>query len=183
MSASQQDSALVGAYKKDRPRKPPVCWNCDEVGHIQRYCPKGKNSRSQHKAKTAEEKSSDSDGEGAFAASGDLPEMGSLVGKLYQLDCEPAPVEDVSVVCERRNDVDLWHQRLGHLNGQRLSDIAQNELATGIKLPKAMKLSFCEGCVEGKMHRKPFKSVGDIRSTRKLQLVHSDVCGPMQIIL
>ena len=30
------------------------------------------------------------------------------------------------------------------------------------------------------MHRKPFKSVGDIRSTRKLQLVHSDVCGPMQ---
>ena len=30
------------------------------------------------------------------------------------------------------------------------------------------------------MHQKPFKSVGDIRSTRQLQLVHSDVCGPMQ---
>ena len=30
------------------------------------------------------------------------------------------------------------------------------------------------------MHRKPFKSVGDIRSTRKLQLVHINVCGPMQ---
>ena len=102
--------------------------------------------------------------------SGKLYGMGSLVGKLYQLDCEPAPVEDASVVCERRNDVDLWHQRL----------IAQNELATGIKLPKAMKLSFCERCVEGKMHQKPFKSVGDIRSTRKLQLVHSDMCGPMQ---
>ena len=29
------------------------------------------------------------------------------------------------------------------------------------------------------MHRKPFKSVGEIRSTQKLQLVHSDVCGPM----
>ena len=28
-------------------------------------------------------------------------------------------------------------------------------------------------------HRKPFKSVGDILSTEKLQLVHSDVCGPM----
>ena len=27
---------------------------------------------------------------------------------------------------------------------------------------------------------KPFPTVGDIRSTRKLQLVHSDVCGPMQ---
>ena len=29
------------------------------------------------------------------------------------------------------------------------------------------------------MHRKPFKPVGEIRSTKKLQLVHSDVCGPM----
>ena len=29
------------------------------------------------------------------------------------------------------------------------------------------------------MHRKPFKPVGEIRSKRKLQCVHSDVCGPM----
>ena len=32
----------------------------------------------------------------------------------------------------------------------------------------------------GKIHRKPFKPVGEIHSTRKLKLVHSDVCGPMQ---
>ena len=30
------------------------------------------------------------------------------------------------------------------------------------------------------MHRKPFSSVG-VRSSRKLQLVHSDVCGPMPV--
>ena len=30
------------------------------------------------------------------------------------------------------------------------------------------------------MCRKPFPTVGEIRSTRKLQLVHSDICGPMQ---
>lgn len=30
------------------------------------------------------------------------------------------------------------------------------------------------------MSRQPFKSAGGIRSTRKLELVHSDVCGPMQ---
>lgn len=29
------------------------------------------------------------------------------------------------------------------------------------------------------MQRKPFKPVGEIRSTRRLQCVHSDVCGPM----
>ena len=35
-------------------------------------------------------------------------------------------------------------------------------------------------CLAGKMCRKPFPTVGEIRSTRKLQLVHRDVCGPMQ---
>ena len=33
--------------------------------------------------------------------------------------------------------------------------------------------------MEGKMHRTFFKTVGGIRSTRKLQLVHSDGCRPM----
>ena len=43
------------------------------------------------------------------------------------------------------------------------------------------KLDFCEGCVEGKMSRKPFKPVKGIKSTEKLQIVHSDVCGPMSV--
>ena len=65
------------------------------------------------------------------------------------------------------------------LNGQ-LSDISQKQLATGITLPNTMMLSFCDGCIVGKMHRIPLKSVGCCHSKRKLYLVHSDVCGPMQ---
>ena len=80
---------------------------------------------------------------------GELLGMGSLADKLYPLDCEPAALEHASVVHRQASDVDLWHQRLGHLSGQRLSDMSR-------------------------------KSVGEIRSTRKLQLVHSDVCGPMR---
>ena len=44
---------------------------------------------------------------------------------------------------------------------------------------KAAKLSFCERYIEGKMDHNPFKPVGEIHSTGKLQLIHSDVCGPM----
>ena len=65
------------------------------------------------------------------------------------------------------------------MNGQQLPDIVQKKLATGMRFSKASKLSFCEGRVEGKMHRAQFKPVGEIRLTRKLQLVQSDVCGPM----
>ncbi|MCO5594799.1 hypothetical protein L7F22_048833 [Adiantum nelumboides] len=37
------------------------------------------------------------------------------------------------------------------------------------------------GCVLGKMHRFAFSQDGSVRATRKLQLVHSDVCGPMRM--
>ena len=110
---------------------------------------------------------------------GKLLGMGSIADKLYQLDCELATVERASVVQQQTNDVDLWHQRLGHVSG-RLTDMSRNKSVTGVNIPTTAKLAFCEGCVEGKMHRKPFKSVGEIRSTRRLELVHSDVCGPMQ---
>ncbi len=60
---TQADSALVGAYRRDRSRKPPSCWKCGEVGHVQRFCPE---SRSDHKAKIA-----DSELDGAFTVSSD----------------------------------------------------------------------------------------------------------------
>ena len=37
----------------------------------------------------------------------------------------------------------------------------------------------CEACILGKMHRYSFPKDGSVRASRKLQLIHSDVCGPM----
>ena len=81
---------------------------------------------------------------------GNLLRMGSLDGSLYCLDSEsilPA-AEQASAACEQSSD--LWHQHLGHVNAKYLRDFSQKEMVTGMKLPKETKLSFCEGCVEGK---------------------------------
>lgn len=40
---------------------------------------------------------------------------------------------------------------------------------------------FCEACVQAKQTRKPFKGSYEVQTTAKLQLVHSDVCGPMSV--
>lgn len=45
-----------------------------------------------------------------------------------------------------------------------------------IKLP----LKKCEGYLLGKQHRKSFKNQGTKRATQPLQLVHTDICGPIQ---
>ena len=41
----------------------------------------------------------------------------------------------------------------------------------------------CEACVKAKMHRVPVPKASRNRSSRPLQLVHSDVCGPMNVDL
>ena len=75
------------------------------------------------------------------------------------------------------NDDDM-HQRLGHrfTSEERLREMVCNDLAKRMIISQ---LSFCEGCVEGKLIRKPLKPVGEIRSARRQQVVHSDVCGPI----
>jgi hypothetical protein len=40
--------------------------------------------------------------------------------------------------------------------------------------------STCEGCALGKMHREEFPTHIDKRKRDILELVHTDVCGPMQ---
>ena len=66
------------------------------------------------------------------------------------------------------------------MNNKRLKETIEKNLVIGAKVKKCETQSFCEGCVKGKIHKKPFKPIGEIRTERKLQLVHSDVCGPMQ---
>ena len=111
---------------------------------------------------------------------GQLYGMGTLVGKLYQLECEVrcSVGEQASVVIENH---DLWHQRLGHLNSQQLYKMVQQNHISGIKLSPRSGESTCEGCIVGKMQRKPFKSVDHKQSSKKLELIHSDICGPFQV--
>ena len=114
---------------------------------------------------------------------GKLVGKGQLVDKMYHLHCKiiPAPkAEQTSVASNQGNKADLWHQRLGHINEDHLKRIAKKKLVKGMDYPIDVEMNFCEGCIEGKMHRKTHRSVGEFRSTKIMQLVHSDVCGPMQ---
>ena len=110
---------------------------------------------------------------------------GRLTSKVYMLITD----EDISTKNhdakkaenESPHELDLWHQRLGHINENHLVKTVKNNLIKGINFSENDKLNFCDGYVEGKMSRQLFKSVGGIMTTRKLQLVHSNVCGPMSV--
>ena len=104
----------------------------------------------------------------------------TLEDKMYILDCEPVPCKVASVASVNLWEADLWHQRVGHINNQVLSKVVKGVVVKSIKV-KDEEPNFCKACMMGKMARQPFKATGDIWSKRKLQLVHSDMCGLMDV--
>ena len=118
-------------------------------------------------------------------SNGNVRGKGHLSNRMYKLisDAESTTKshEVKKATIENPHQLDLWHQRLGHVNKNQLLQTIKNSLIKGVNFSENDRLNFCEGCVEGKLSRKPFKSVGGIKTTRKLQIVHSDVCGPMPV--
>ena len=78
------------------------------------------------------------------------------------------------------HDAKLWHARFGHVNYGSLLLLQKHgkvEHMPHIELPPKY---VCEGCVLGKMHKYAFFEDRLVRFVQKLQLIDSDVCGPMQ---
>jgi hypothetical protein len=74
------------------------------------------------------------------------------------------------------NPCELWHRRLAHINYKALPYICKD--VTGLPELKVDHEGVCNGCAQGKNTKKPF-SKRDIKAEGFLELIHSDVCGPM----
>ena len=111
---------------------------------------------------------------------GKVVARGRLVGNMYRLDCRIERQEQASVAERSSDKLNLWHQRMAHLNAGQMKTMVSREMVTGVDIPETGKLDFCEACAEGKSHRAPFKPVGEVQSKKRLELVHSDVAGPMK---
>jgi len=69
----------------------------------------------------------------------------------------------------------LWHQRFGHI-GEKGLRILHGKGMSNISLD----FDFCENCVYWKQNRVSFPS-GSKRAKPMLELVHSDVFGPVKV--
>lgn len=71
----------------------------------------------------------------------------------------------------KNDDIALWHRRLAHLNFSTLKTMLKLKVEPDTK---------CTVCVKGKHSRAPFNEPGT-RANKQLELVHTDVCGPMLV--
>lgn len=93
---------------------------------------------------------------------------GSLIDNIFKLDIDS---KQFAYSAKNESDPMLWHRRFGHASMNKLKLLMNINVKDDIK---------CIACSKGKTARKPFKENGT-RATKLLELIHSDVCGPISI--
>ena len=81
--------------------------------------------------------------------------------------------------CKVNNDsaTYLWHCRLGHIGVKRMKKIHADGLLESLDYES---VDACEPCLMGKMTTSPFSRTME-RATDLLEIIHTDVCGPMSV--
>lgn len=90
--------------------------------------------------------------------------------------CTPI-YESLSVKRKFIESTYLWHLRLRHINLYRIKRLVHNGPLDAIKVEP---YPTCESCLMGKMTKTPFPKK-DERANDKLQLMHTDVCGQIDV--
>jgi len=99
------------------------------------------------------------------------------VGGLYKIDVTSKAHHALTSATMPTNI--LLHQRYGHINHPDLLLLQKKNIVEGLPMLKNKKVA-CDGCALGKMHRDEFPCNPDKKKRGVLDLVHTDVCEPMQ---
>ncbi|MCO5559738.1 hypothetical protein L7F22_013340 [Adiantum nelumboides] len=107
---------------------------------------------------------------------------GTLENGLFVLDRYEKQIHAciAEIKTQAMQDAELWNARFGHVGYGSLMTLQCHNMVHDLSLLEMPPRHVCKGCVLGKMHRFAFSQDGSVRATQKLQLVHSDVCGPMR---
>ncbi|GBO19376.1 Copia protein [Araneus ventricosus] len=84
----------------------------------------------------------------------------------------------IALNASNKNNLEDWHRKFCHINPRYIINTSKNESVKGLPIFKNEQLN-CEVCKLAKTKRKSFKPIGKIKSTKPLQLLHMDVCGPL----
>ena len=109
--------------------------------------------------------------------------FGEKVGKLYRVRTGVVAEScNLTVSNPSKNSLELWHLRLGHLNVQDVKRLSTEKMVEGLTVENSRApVANCEGCCLGKQSRLPFPRKPSEKKENVLDLVHSDVCGPLNV--
>src|SRR4051812_18118275 len=105
------------------------------------------------------------------------PKMDDLF--LLNLDISDKHVQNIDAKRMKLNDNStyMWHCCLGHIGVKRMKKLHSEGLFESLDFES---LERCEAYLMGKMTKTPFSGIME-RAMDLLQIIHTDVCGPMSV--
>ncbi|KAH0732943.1 hypothetical protein KY289_004131 [Solanum tuberosum] len=100
---------------------------------------------------------------------------GRRLDAVYVMYAESAYVEKT----KNNETADLWHMRLAHVSYSKLTVMMKQSMIKGLPQLEVKANVVCAGCQYGKAHQLPFEK-SKFKANEPLQLVHSDVFGPVK---
>lgn len=109
----------------------------------------------------------------------DILLIADRIGDLYYIRELPNQLACTSSTVVKKSQLQVWHERLGHLNESDLLEMHQKGAVLGMTIKKGEKLLPCEVCSSGKLTTSSFPKSSQ-KSTDILDIIHTDLCGPMR---
>ncbi|MCH80155.1 copia-type polyprotein [Trifolium medium] len=95
--------------------------------------------------------------------------------QLYPIIAEAKPA---CFQTSSKDTTHLWHCRYGHLNFKGLQTLHKQNMVRD--LPRIEdSYTVCEDCLVGKQHREIIPKMSNWKASKRLELIHSDICGPI----
>ncbi|XP_061717605.1 uncharacterized protein LOC133525334 [Cydia pomonella] len=138
------------------------CTYCHRVGHIKPKCFKYKKDRKQR------DSSKSATATAAFFAQ-DRTDVFLDSGASSHLSNDPNLLSNIR---------DTKKQSISLANSETMSSSKTGDLSVALN-GQDKNLKNCEACIKGKLSAEPFPKASNSTTTQPLQLVHTDVCGPM----
>ncbi|XP_057418198.1 uncharacterized protein LOC130712379 [Lotus japonicus] len=79
------------------------------------------------------------------------------------------------------DELNLWHQRLGHINLKSMQKVISEEAVRGLPKLKIDEGKICGECKIGKLTKASHAKLQHPTTTKVLELLHMDLMGPMQV--
>ena len=99
---------------------------------------------------------------------------------LLDLDHSDTHIHNIDAkICKVDNDsaTYLWHCRLGHISVKHMKKLHADWHLESLDYES---FDTCEPCLMGKMTKTPFSGTME-RTTDLLEIIHTDVCGPLSV--
>ena len=75
----------------------------------------------------------------------------------------------------------LWHKRMGHISIITINKLISKDLLRELPTKSFSNNKVCGTCIQGKKVRSSFKPKLTVSTTKPLELLHMDLCGPMRV--